>query len=351
MCKSLHILELSKKTNTDITAIRNWIKQNQFPTLKKGNRHYATSKTIKYSKFIREHRNVIQNYRDTIVLTITNNKGGVQKTTTTVTLASMFSEWGLKVLLIDFDGQGNASNYSLPFETDENGLIVYPEVSLKDLLLLQKKTKITQELLKKSILHSPLGFDIITNNILFNNVRSELESAPAKELLPKKMIEFIKNNTNEYDYILIDTPPTLAFEQMNAYFASDYLLIVSNADTFSRAGIEQTVELIKRAREQNEIYANPKPMELIGVLLTDVQPETNVDRYNIEKISEFCKEENIPLLEDVIRSTVKVREAIEIAEPLHRYAPTSPAACGYYNVALEINMLIKKDIVKKSLGL
>jgi len=114
-------------------------KQNQFPTLKKGNRHYATSKTIKYSKFIREHRNVIQNYRDTIVLTITNNKGGVQKTTTTVTLASMFSEWGLKVLLIDFDGQGNASNYSLPFETDENGLVVYPEVSLKDLLLLQKK--------------------------------------------------------------------------------------------------------------------------------------------------------------------------------------------------------------------
>ena len=347
MSKIFSITDLAKEYNIDIATIRNWLKQKQFPTIKKNNRHYSTSKAIEYSKFIRNQKHIFSDKKvKAKTLTITNNKGGVQKTTTAVNISSLLSELGNKVLLIDFDGQGNASEYTLGLSEKEN---LDALLTLKDILLEEKNSaNVKKESFEKAIIQSDFGFDIITNNILFNSVRSELESSSAKELLLKRVIERLEK---DYDYIIIDTPPTLAFEQLNAYFASDYLLIVSNADYFSRAGIEQTYELIKSAKNQNSVYAKPKNMQLLGVLITDVHVDTNVHKYNVEKIKEYCSENNIFIFEEMVQSTVKVKEAIELNEPIHKYEPKSLATYAYFNIALAIDLTVKKEYIKEKLGL
>ncbi|HHB93906.1 MAG TPA: hypothetical protein ENK88_01990 [Campylobacterales bacterium] len=347
MSKIFTITNLAKEYNIDIATIRNWLKQEQFPTIKKNNRHYSTSKAIEYSKFIRNQKHVFSDKKiKAKTLTITNNKGGVQKTTTAVNISSLLSELDNKVLLIDFDGQGNASEYALGLSEKENLDTI---LTLKDILLEEKNSaNVKKESFEKAIIKSDFGFDIITNNILFNSARSELESSSAKELLLKRVLERLEN---DYDYIIIDTPPTLAFEQLNAYFASDYLLIVSNADHFSRAGIEQTYELIKSAKNQNSIYAKPKSMKLLGLVMTDVHVDTNVHKYNIEKVKEYCLEHDIFIFEEMVKSTVKVKEAIELNEPVHKYDPTSLATYAYFNIALSIDLSVKKEYIKEKLGL
>ena len=353
MCDFIPIIELAKKAKIKIETVRLWEKQGYFPTIKKGSRHFATDLTVEYSKFVRNQKNALSDHkRKAKVITIANNKGGVQKTTTAVNLASILSDLlGAKVLLVDADGQGNASKYSLPpvLDEEENLVPVQINTSLRDILLEQKLNgSVSPTFYKEATYESPFGFDVIPNNIKFNAVRNELESASAKELLLKNALKGVEK---DYDYIIVDTPPTLAFEQQNGYYASDFVLIVTNADEFSKDGLEQTFDLFKTAKRANDLYANPKSIELLGVLLTDVDPETNVDKYFIGEIENYCIKNGLSVYEDMIKSTVKVKEAIALKKPVHVHCPDSPATCGYYNLALAIDLTVKKAIVKESIGL
>jgi chromosome partitioning protein len=245
------------------------------------------------------------------VISISNQKGGVGKTTTTGALAAGFKIKGYKVLCIDLDPQSNLS-FSSGAETEDCPTIY--EV-LKD------EAKAFFSIQK---MHS---FDIISSSILLSGLDLEFTHT-GREYLLKEAISTIKD---KYDFIFIDTPPALNILTVNAFTASDYIIIPMNADIFSLKGIAQLFETIERVKR----YCNPD-LKVEGIVLTKFNKRTILSK-EIKGTTELIAGQlGTKLFNTTIRSSVAIMEAQTTQQEIFSYAPNNTAVQDYKDFVDEL---------------
>jgi chromosome partitioning protein len=222
------------------------------------------------------------------IVSITNQKGGVGKTTTAQCLAIGLYLKGKKVLLVDSDPQCNLS-YTFNVLNQPNNLYT----------LLKGNCNINDAIINTE------NVDIIAGNKDLNNADSEFTKEPyisiGLQTLLKQQLDLIKNN---YDYIIIDTPPTLGVLTLNALVSSNYAIIPMQADVYSiqgLAGLNDKINLIKRGLNPN-LYVK-------GILLTKYNERTILNRDLKESIINATEQLNTKVFKNAIRESVAVREA------------------------------------------
>jgi chromosome partitioning protein len=238
-------------------------------------------------------------------IVITNQKGGVGKTTTASALTAGLAMRGYKTLGVDLDPQGNFG-FCLGADT-ETSPTVY------DLMKGEKSAA--------DIVQTKNGIDIIPSNILLSGAELEF-SGTGRETLLKRGLAPVKDR---YDYIIIDTPPALNVLTVNAYTATDALIILMIPEILSLMGISQlreTVELVK------DVY-NPK-IEVLGILLNKYDKRRILTRDVEEMAGVIAKDLETKVFKAKIRASVAVAEfPAHVGGNLYNYAPRCNAAKDY----------------------
>lgn len=244
------------------------------------------------------------------IVSIANQKGGVGKTTTAVTLSATLAKRGKKILLIDADPQGNASS----------GLGVEKEVefSVYDILVdeieIEKVIKDTQV----------KNLKICPSNINLAGAEVELVSMMSREQRLKEKLDVIKN---KFDYIFIDCPPSLGLITLNAFTASDSVLIPVQCEYYALEGLGQllnTINLVKKHLNKN--------IEVEGALLTMYDMRTNLSNQVVKEVNKYFDNK---VYKTIIPRNVKLSEAPSYGMPITVYDPRSKGAKCYDKLAKE----------------
>jgi chromosome partitioning protein len=239
-----------------------------------------------------------------MIISITNQKGGVGKTTTSQSMAIGLNKKGYKVLLIDLDPQANLS-YSLGANTEQS--TIYE--------VLKKEIEI-----KESIQNTE-SVDIIPSNILLSGAELEFTKT-GREYLLKEVLNSIKSM---YDYIIIDTPPALSILTVNAFTASNKLIIPMGADVFSLQGAGQLNNTINQVKR----YCN-NDLKVAGILLTRYNPRTILSKDITSTIQKnIAVQLETQVFNSYIRSSVSIQEAQTQQANILEYAPSATAQVDY----------------------
>lgn len=238
------------------------------------------------------------------IITVTNQKGGVGKTTTCNALICGLAAMGKKVLGIDLDPQGSLG-FSLGLDIEE-GLTIYDVM----------KGKATA---KEAIRTIACG-DFIPSNILLSTAELEFNRS-GREFLLKDAIESIKD---DYDFIIIDTPPALNVLTVNAYVAADSLIIPMVPEILSLLGISQIKETIDSVRR----FFN-SDLEVSCILLTKYNKRMMLTREVEEMASEIAQQLGTIVVSTKIRTSVAIAEAPAHGEGILTYAPKANASIDY----------------------
>lgn len=238
-------------------------------------------------------------------IAISNQKGGVGKTTTAAALADGLRARGFSVLCVDMDPQGDLS-FSMGAEVQDG------EPSIYEALLGKAKAA--------DLIRQTAQGDVIPSGISLAGAEVEL-SMTGREYKLKKALEPI---AGAYDWIVIDTPPSLGILTTNAYTAAGRLIIPMQSDIFSINGMLQLYGVVKTVRE----YCNPE-LEISGLLLTRHNDRANVRKGLRESIAETAEQMGTRLFEAAIRDNVAVVESQAAQQPLKGYAPKAKATVDY----------------------
>ena len=245
------------------------------------------------------------------ILTITNQKGGVGKTSTTINLACALKYRGYKILVIDMDPQGNLS-----FCANANTIL-----SATIYEVLKGEVKIQYAIQRTSMV------DTIGANILLSGIELEYTKA-GREFLLKEALVTIKDY---YDVILIDTPPGLGILTINAMSASDGVIIPMVADIFSLQGITQLYESIQQVRK----YSNPN-LKIEGVLMNKYDARIHLNR-EVKGAAELVfKDLDIPMFNTTIRASIAVAEAQSSQQDLFVYSRRNGATLDFERFSKEV---------------
>lgn len=246
------------------------------------------------------------------VIALTNQKGGVGKTTTSGALAAgLASFYDKKVLAIDLDPQGNLG-FSL-------GLDIEDGYTIHDVL---KGT-----VLMKDAIQSVNGCDIVTSNILLSS--AELDFAGVnRELLLKSALDSV---LNDYDYIIIDTPPALNILTVNAYAVADHLIIPMAPEILSLLGLTQLKETVDSVRQS----VNPH-LNVLGILLTKYNRRTLLAKEVSELAENIATQMDTCVFDAKIRPSVSAAEAPAHGESIFEYSPRSNPAADYREFITEV---------------
>lgn len=246
------------------------------------------------------------------IISVCNQKGGTGKTTTSVNLSHALSAKGKHVLIVDLDPQGNATS-----GVGVNKNII--EKSAYDVLL----NKLTAGEALVSNVYPNL--DIIPCNISLTGAEIELVGALSRETRLRKALSAIKD---DYDFIFIDSPPSLGLLTLNALVASDSIIIPIQCEFYALEGVTQllqTINLIKDGLNTG--------LEIEGVLLTMADFRTNLTSEVIKEIKGYFKEK---VYESVIPRNIKLSEAPSYGKPIVVYDANSIGAKRYLDLADEL---------------
>ncbi|MEZ5087840.1 MAG: ParA family protein [Tessaracoccus sp.] len=251
--------------------------------------------------------------RRAVIVSMCNQKGGVGKTTTTINLGAALVELGRKVLLVDFDPQGSLSV----------GLGINPhtlERSIYNLLLSREYG--ADEVIQSTIVP---GLDILPSNIDLSAAEVQLVSEVAREQSLNRVLAKLRG---AYDYILIDCAPSLGLLTINALTASDYVVMPLECEFFALRGIALLTDTISKVQDR----LNPE-LEVLGILGTMYDARTIHTREVLERVVEVFGDQ---VFHTVIRRTIKFPETTVAGEPITTYAPNSPGASAYRQLAREV---------------
>ncbi|GBF43432.1 ParA-like protein [Leptospira ellinghausenii] len=246
------------------------------------------------------------------IVSISNQKGGVGKTTTAINLASNLVDLGKKVLLLDIDPQGNSGS-GLGLEVQSLNKTTY-EVMIGELS--------AREAIQKTFVPN---LDIIPSNINLSGLEVDFLGIEKKEFKLKDALASIKES---YDYILIDCPPSLGVLTINALCASQSVMITLQTEYFALEGLSQLMRIISLVQSQ----WNPS-LALEGVLLTMYDKRTNLANQVADDVRNYFKEK---VYETVIPRNVKLSEAPSFGKPINYYDPDGVGAKSYKSLAEEI---------------
>ena len=246
------------------------------------------------------------------IIAIANQKGGVGKTTTSVNLSACLAYLGKKVLLVDIDPQGNASSGVGVSKGEVNQCIydvLIDDVSVLDTIL---ETKVEN-------LH------IVPATISLAGAEIELVSTISREVRLKKALQEVKD---QYEYIIIDCPPSLGLLTINSLTASDAIIIPVQCEFYALEGLSQllsTVRLVQKHLNKN--------LEIDGVLLTMFDARTNLGIQVIEEVKKYFQDK---VYKTIIPRNVRLSEAPSHGEPIIIYDPKSRGAEVYLELAKEV---------------
>ena len=252
------------------------------------------------------------------VITIANRKGGVGKTTTTLNLAYSLKELGKKVLVIDLDPQANLTR-CFDVENTENiktiGHLLITEMEEEESYLVEDYTKSYDEI------------DIIPSSIYLSAVETQMRVETGSERI---LFEIVNQIKEYYEYVLIDTSPSLNILTINALCASDSVLITADTQLFAIVGISELLKTIQKIKKRVNASLTIK-----GILLTMCDNRTNLSKLLTQQVEEMYQGK-IEVFQTKIPKTVKVGEAIYSGQSIKKYAKGSSVDIAYDNLAKEI---------------
>ncbi|HNX63721.1 MAG TPA: ParA family protein [Oscillospiraceae bacterium] len=257
------------------------------------------------------------------VLTVTNQKGGVGKTTTICALCGVFAAHKKKVLAIDLDPQGNMT-FSLGAKDD--GITIHNVITGKADI-------------KDAIQHTSNNCDVISSNILLSGSELELTNVGREYILKEKLEPIM----GDYDYILLDTPPALSILTINAYIAASDLIIPMTPEILSLQGIAQLRDTIVAVKK----YYN-KELNLRGILLTKYNPRYLLTREVEDLVEIVAKQLDSQILKTKIGTSISAAEAPAHQQTLAIYDPDSRASVDYFSLAEELYGLKRTKQKKKT---
>ena len=249
------------------------------------------------------------------VISVSNQKGGVAKTTTAVNIASSIGSTGKRVLLVDLDPQGGCA-VCLGIDTSSLQRTIYD-------VLVNPSGDITRVIMK-----TVFGFDLAPSNIDLAGAEVELRQALAQESVLKRRLEPV---LDLYDYIIIDTPPSLGVLTVNALTASRYVLIPVATEYMALRGLKMLLDTIDSVRS----VTNPN-LRILGILATKYDARTLNSREVYDYLARFSETEGIKLFNATIRQSVRFLEAPGHATPIVQLHPELDGSKAYKQVAEEI---------------
>ena len=245
------------------------------------------------------------------IIAVANQKGGVGKTTTSVNLSACLALSKKRVLLIDADPQGNA--------TSGVGATKDVEKSTYDLIINQEDL---ENVVQKSAVEN---LDICASNINLAGAEVELVSLISRE---HRLKEALESKCEEYDYVIIDCPPSLGMVTLNALTAANSVLVPIQCEYYALEGLGQlmsTIDLVQKHLNKN--------LEVEGVVLTMYDARTNLSTQVIGEVRKYFKDK---VYKSVIPRNVKLSEAPSFGLPIALYDKNSKGATAYMDLAKEV---------------
>ena len=253
------------------------------------------------------------------IIVIGSQKGGVGKTTTTFNLAYILGKLGKRVLAVDFDSQANLTTCYGIEKTDEL------QYTIGHMMMAQIEDE--KPLPAKRCIQTKGGVDFIPASIYLSAVDAKLRMEMGAERMLAELLEPLRS---KYDYILIDTCPSLGILTINALAAADEVIIAVNPQLLAMMGLQDFLRTVMKIKRR----INPK-LDIAGILLTMCEKRTTLCKVLTEEVTENFGEQ-IRVFETQIPSTVKVGESIYYGKPLEQYSPKASAGVAYRKLAKEL---------------
>lgn len=249
------------------------------------------------------------------IIAVANQKGGVGKTTTSINLSSCLAALGKKVLAVDMDPQGNMTS---GLGIDKNDV----EYTVYDLILGEADI---ETVICKNVLEN---LDVLPTNVDLSAAEIELIGVEDKEFIIKNAVDKVKNN---YDYIIIDCPPSLNMLTINAMTTANSVLVPIQCEYYALEGLSQLIHTIDLVKNR----LNPE-LEIEGVVFTMYDARTNLSLQVVENVKDNLQQ---TIYKTIIPRNIRLAEAPSHGLPINLYDPKSTGAESY--------MLLAKEVISK----
>ena len=246
------------------------------------------------------------------IIAVANQKGGVGKTTTSINLAACLAEKGKKVLAVDMDPQGNLTS-GLGVDKDS------VEKSIYELIIGEVDIK---EVINKEVLEN---LDIIPTSIDLSAAEIELIGVDDKEYILRNAIDQVKD---QYDFVIIDCPPSLSMLTINAMTTADSVIVQIQCEYYALEGLSQLIHTVELVKDR----LNSK-LEIEGVVFTMYDARTNLSLQVVENVKDNLQQN---IYKTIIPRNIRLAEAPSYGLPINKYDPKSTGAESYMRLADEV---------------
>ena len=246
------------------------------------------------------------------IIAVANQKGGVGKTTTSINLAACLAEKGKKVLAVDMDPQGNLTS-GLGVDKDS------VEKSIYELIIGEVDIK---EVINKEVLEN---LDIIPTSIDLSAAEIELIGVDDKEYILRNAIDQVKD---QYDFVIIDCPPSLSMLTINAMTTADSVIVPIQCEYYALEGLSQLIHTVELVKDR----LNSK-LEIEGVVFTMYDARTNLSLQVVENVKDNLQQN---IYKTIIPRNIRLAEAPSYGLPINKYDPKSTGAESYMRLADEV---------------
>ncbi len=246
------------------------------------------------------------------IIAVANQKGGVGKTTTSINLAACLAEKGKKVLAVDMDPQGNLTS-GLGVDKDS------VEKSIYELIIGEVDIK---EVINKEVLEN---LDIIPTSIDLSAAEIELIGVDDKEYILRNAIDQVKD---QYDFVIIDCPPSLSMLTINAMTTADSVIVPIQCEYYALEGLSQLIHTVELVKDR----LNSK-LEIEGAVFTMYDARTNLSLQVVENVKDNLQQN---IYKTIIPRNIRLAEAPSYGLPINKYDPKSTGAESYMRLADEV---------------